>query len=208
MLVANVSRWQSVVQDQLALLQSADPGPFAALPALKVDTAKLVTLVLAVIQKESYGDPQAVGDNKCSYGLMQLNWCYHQNRGTLYTYQAGASTPDALTSSTQLLDPATNVQVGIRFLVESIAHFNSVDLGVLGYNGAAAVERYVAGIDQVPSNLSYFSQVMDILELPYTYFVDLLKSPVSMFVTALVFGGLTGALVLLAKQRKRKNKKG
>ncbi len=57
-------------------------------------------LLAAVAKRESGFNPGAIGDNGTSFGLMQLN-----------IYGAGAGYSPA-----QLLDPATNVYLGARYL--------------------------------------------------------------------------------------------
>lgn len=58
-------------------------------------------LALATVIQESGGNPNAVGDQGCSFGLLQLNACAGEGVG--YSQQ-------------QLLDPVTNLQIGLSAL--------------------------------------------------------------------------------------------
>ncbi len=85
-----------------------------------------MTLVLAMIEKESDFETDAVGDGKESYGLMQIQPRWHLNR----MEKLGV---------TDLLDPGQNVSVG----VDIVAELSSKDKGqawtLMAYNGGESL---------------------------------------------------------------------
>lgn len=76
-------------------------------------------LVRAVIGQESGFNPQAVGDDGSSFGLMQLQ---------MMTARGVGVTGD-------LFDPANNVRAGVTYLAQQIAKAGNVDAGLSAYNG-------------------------------------------------------------------------
>ena len=94
-----------------------------------------VALVKAVVAVESAFDPRAVSP-KGAIGLMQVIPATGARYGL---------TADAKRSVEQkLLDPATNVRVGTRYLADLLKRFdNDLTLALAGYNaGEGAVLRY------------------------------------------------------------------
>ncbi|MEE0797003.1 MAG: lytic transglycosylase domain-containing protein [Anaerovoracaceae bacterium] len=85
-----------------------------------------MTLVLAMIEKESDFETDAVGDGQESYGLMQIQPRWHLNR----MEKLGV---------TDLLDPGQNVSVG----VDIVAELSSKDKGqawtLMAYNGGESL---------------------------------------------------------------------
>ena len=79
-------------------------------------------LVVAVIQKESTFRPNAMGDEGCSYGLMQVQKRCHKGRM-------------ARLGCTDLLDPYQNITVGVDYLAELIRTGNSIEWVLMAYNG-------------------------------------------------------------------------
>lgn len=76
-------------------------------------------LVKAIIEVESGGDANAVGDNGNSLGLMQIQPRYHAQR---------------LKEGESLLDPKVNVQVGCEILSEIMAKYGTLDEVLTVYN--------------------------------------------------------------------------
>ena len=78
--------------------------------------------VMAIIQVESGFDPELVGDNGNSWGLMQIYAVQHTER----CVRLGAW---------NLLDPKANVRVGIDFLSELMQIHNDMEWALSWYNG-------------------------------------------------------------------------
>lgn len=78
-------------------------------------------LVLAIIERESKWDPQAMGDSGESYGLMQIWKSWHEGR----MERLGV---------TDLLDPYGNVTVGIDILAEKLEKYDTLGEALTVYN--------------------------------------------------------------------------
>ena len=86
-------------------------------------------LVLAIIERESRWDPQAMGDNGASYGLMQVQPYWHEGR----MERLGV---------TDLLDPYGNVTVGIDILAEKLEKYDTLGEALTVYNaGPTGAEK-------------------------------------------------------------------
>ena len=79
-------------------------------------------LVIAMIYRESSYNPETIGDNGKSFGLMQIQPKWHQWR------MDKLNCPD-------LLDPYQNVTVGIDFLSDLFGRGKSVEWVLMAYNG-------------------------------------------------------------------------
>ena len=80
------------------------------------------SIVIAMIEKESQYDADAIGDGGASYGLMQIQPRWHQGR------------MDRL-GVTDLLDPRQNVTVGVDYLLEMIDRYNGdIECALMAYN--------------------------------------------------------------------------
>lgn len=92
-------------------------------------------VVIAVIKKESEFDSSKMGDNGNSYGLMQVQPRWHQDR------------MDSLFCS-DLLDPYQNVIVGIDYLAELFDTGKSLEWVLMAYNGGPsyANKKVAAGV--------------------------------------------------------------
>lgn len=78
-------------------------------------------LILAVIERESNFNPDAIGDNGNALGLMQIQPRWHQAR----MERLGV---------TDLLDPYQNVRVGIDYLAECLKGYETLDEALTVYN--------------------------------------------------------------------------
>lgn len=78
-------------------------------------------LVMAIIEKESQYDANAIGDGGDSYGLMQVNAQYHGERMN----KLGV---------TNLLCPYCNVLVGIDYLAELLNEYDDIHKALVCYN--------------------------------------------------------------------------
>lgn len=77
-------------------------------------------LILAVIGQESNYDPSKIGDNGNSYGLMQIQPKWHEERMAKYNVS-------------DLLNPWENCLIGVDYLAECIDRFG-VEYGLIAYN--------------------------------------------------------------------------
>lgn len=83
------------------------------------------SIIIAMIKKESTFKSDAIGDNGNSFGLMQIQQRFHQER------------MDRL-GCTDLLDPYQNVMVGIDLLGELIDMDRGLEWALMAYNGGYA----------------------------------------------------------------------
>lgn len=80
------------------------------------------TLVYAIIQRESNFNPKLIGDDGDSYGLMQVQYKWHEERMDLFNCR-------------DLLDPYQNVRVGVDYLAELLSTGKSIHWVLMAYNG-------------------------------------------------------------------------
>ena len=92
-------------------------------------------LVIAVIEKESLCNPNAVGDNGQSIGLMQIYEYWHEDR----MERLGV---------TDLFDPEQNIRVGVDILHELFRLNEDVHWALMAYNGGKgyANNHYSQGV--------------------------------------------------------------
>jgi len=115
-------------------------------------------LVKAVIAVESAFEPSAVS-SKGALGLMQVM----PDTGVRY----GVAADKKRTVEQKLLDPATNVRIGTRYLRDLLALFaNDVALALAAYNaGEQAVAHYANRIPPYPETQEYVKLVQQFYEL-------------------------------------------
>ena len=101
-------------------------------------------IVIAMCYRESSYDAGAVGDNGRSFGLMQIQRRYHEER----MERLGV---------TDLLDPLQNVTVGIDFLAELLDRYDGdVEKALTAYNRghyAGTVTQYAVKVLEVAGEL-------------------------------------------------------
>lgn len=109
-------------------------------------------LVRAIIAVESGFQPAAVSP-KGALGLMQVM------PATGARYGVGAD------AARKLLDPATNLQVGTRYLRDLLARYeDDITLALAAYNaGELAVERYRNRVPPYPETMAYVQRVQALL---------------------------------------------
>ena len=78
-------------------------------------------IVVAMAWKESTYNPEAIGDNGSSFGLLQVQPRWHSSR------MEKLGCPD-------LLDPYQNVTVGIDYLCELVSRYGDLGAALTGYN--------------------------------------------------------------------------
>lgn len=153
----NVERWRATVQESIGRLRRNCPVCFSSTDRLGVTNAVLVDIVLAIIAKESSGNPNAVGDNGNSLGLMQLNY--------------GAGTPQGMGFTEhreRLFDPQTNIYYGVKYFLNRLNKYGDVNKAILAYNAGSVRLR-----QGVPINQSYLDGVLAFLKVPIDYFASL-----------------------------------
>ncbi len=135
----NVKRFESLIESH-ANQQRLDPA-----------------LVKAVIAVESAFDPEAIS-SKGAVGLMQVM----PETGERYGVVA-----DARRSIVQrLMDPATNVGVGTRYLRDLLALFaNDLALALAAYNAGEQVVLQYARVPPFPDTQAYVGRVQQFYEL-------------------------------------------
>lgn len=80
--------------------------------------------VFAMIERESGFKVDAIGDSGKSFGLMQIKKEYHEER----MKRLGV---------TDLLDPYSNVAVGIDYLAEMIEKYTDIEMALAAYNAGS-----------------------------------------------------------------------
>lgn len=93
-------------------------------------------IVIAMCYRESSYDAAAIGDNGRSFGLMQIQKRYHEER----MKRLGV---------TDLLDPMQNVTVGIDFLAELLEKYGDVEKALTAYNRghyAGTITQYAKAV--------------------------------------------------------------
>ena len=115
-------------------------------------------LVKALVAVESAFDPAAVSV-KGAIGLMQVM------PATAERY--GLAADRKRTLEQKLMDPATNVRIGTRYLADLLKRFsNDVSLALAGYNaGEFAVERYDRRVPPFPETQAYVVMVQQFRDL-------------------------------------------
>lgn len=78
-------------------------------------------IVIAMIERESRYNPNAIGDNGNSFGLMQIQPRWHKKR----MEKLGC---------TDLLNPVQNVTVGIDYLAEQYNRYGDIAKALTAYN--------------------------------------------------------------------------
>lgn len=78
-------------------------------------------IIIAMIERESRFNANAIGDNGNSFGLMQIQPYWHSQRM-------------AKLGCTNLLDPIQNVKVGIDLLGELYNRYGNIGLALTAYN--------------------------------------------------------------------------
>lgn len=154
---SNVERWRQTVQAALSALFANFPtyrslqdrfiAPIVGGGVGPVGGGS-VDLILAIIQKESSGNPGAIGDGGDSLGLMQLNY--------------GAGTPQSIGyagTREGLLDAKVNVYWGSKYFFSQLDRYKDVDRAILAYN-AGSYRTTEAGL---PINLGYLTAVLSYL---------------------------------------------
>src|SRR5207245_1331912 len=116
------------------------------------DDPQVIALTKAIIAHESEWNPNAVNPDDPSYGLMQV------------LFGPGGPYPSVTTQ--QLLDPATNIQLGMDFLRYQLGRYPILEDAIAAYN-AGSPRRDAAGqyINTVGS-----TQVQDYVDDVLMYF--------------------------------------
>jgi soluble lytic murein transglycosylase-like protein len=105
-------------------------------------------LVMAIIQIESNCDPDKLGDEGNSVGLMQIQPIWHLDR-------------IAALGVDDLRDPYQNIDLGIDYLAELYATGHDTAWVLMAYNGGQA---YATKMVQAGAVSNYAAQVMELAE--------------------------------------------
>jgi len=114
---------------------------YTSVEKYKIEKQILVNLILSIIYIESKGNPNAIGDDGCSIGLMQLNWC------------AGTPQRFGISKKENLFEIEKNIETGTKYLFYLINKFNG--------NLISAISAYNAGEHRV--GINYANYVMNVL---------------------------------------------
>lgn len=177
-MIPTVERWRDLVARSVERIAVVEPWLVSPVKEVGLTSDALADVVLAIMQRESAGDPSAQGDTGCSLGLLQINVCIGREFPDLARITQDAAGNLLLTPvnmPVELYDPQTNVEAGIRIFLAELADLDDVEAAILGYNGHGAVRRWLSGKDSQPSNLPYLEAVLLILGVPFGYFADLKK---------------------------------
>lgn len=114
----NVTGWRPGAQAAVTANLNENPTEAARIASSGITPDDLIDTVLAIVQVESAGDPNARGDYDAtgkynSVGLMQLNFGAGTPQGLGYT-----GTKDAL------FDPGINLYYGTKNLLRNLARYN------------------------------------------------------------------------------------
>lgn len=90
-------------------------------------------LLMAMIEKESAGDPNAMNGN--CVGLMQINTDYHWDR-------LRKITDDELATIAGFFSPKINIQLGADYIMELAGEYGDIGLVLMKYNGFSKAEEY------------------------------------------------------------------
>ena len=89
-------------------------------------------IIIAMIEKESTYRADCIGDQGKSFGLMQIQKRWHEQR----MLDLGV---------TDLLDPYQNVSVGIDYIAELLTADKGIHWALMAYNGGVAYANRLAG---------------------------------------------------------------
>lgn len=202
---SNIERWRSLVQVTLSGIRSVEELSTRILSSLGLSDATVQDIVLAIIQHESSGIPEKTGDNGCSIGLMQINWCYHSSDLMFLRFPStdGAGRPVLadVESKDDLFTPEVNVGVGLRYLIANLNEFDSVPIAIIAYNGHREALRWIAGLPGAPSNMAYLTDVLDTLHVDESYFDGLIQKKNSKIWTSLGVVALFGIVAWISSRR-------
>lgn len=105
-------------------------------------------LVMAIIQKESKCDPDAIGDSGKSIGLMQIQQQWHTARMKKL-------------KCTDLRDPYENITVGMNYLAELFEGDQSTEWVLMAYNGGRTWANKHASIGYTTKYAREVIEIMD-----------------------------------------------
>jgi soluble lytic murein transglycosylase-like protein len=125
----DVERWRASVYATINDILEVSSTYQNRLASLNLSREQIEQVILGIIQKESSGNPDAIGDNGCSIGLMQLNFCAGTPQGAGYQ-----GTKDGL------LDPATNIYYGTLYFFSQLNRYNDLAKAISAYNAGHATE--------------------------------------------------------------------
>lgn len=138
-----VERWRSLVTSMVQQHLEVSSVYTALLQKLGKSSLYISEIILAIIQKESSGNEKATGDNGCSIGLMQLNWCAGTPQGMGYKG-----------TKENLYDPQENIFWGSLYFFKQLNRYGDIEKAVSAYN---------AGHFTVTNQESYTDKVLRLI---------------------------------------------
>lgn len=156
----NVERWRENVRKALTDALAKNSVQHSLINALGLTFSHLEDILLALIYKESSGNPFAMGDKGNSYGLMQLNY--------------GAGTPQSLGfkgDPSALLNPDVNISVGTMYFLSQLERYRDVPKAILAYNAGS----YRLNQSGIAINFNYLDTILSYLQVPLDFFDTLLE---------------------------------
>ena len=138
----------SVVYFDVPLSEDLQDHIFAECEVRGIDPA----VIIAMIERESRFDADAIGDSGRSYGLMQIQPKWHSAR----MEKLGCD---------DLLDPYQNVTVGIDLLAELIGRGKGVEWALMAYNGGPSYANRLSEksiVSDYAASVMAFTRAMDI----------------------------------------------
>ncbi len=118
-LITTYSKYYSIVKNKVDKYYSRLKDELKK----KYSREDLIRTIIAIIEKESRGNPNAIGDDYCSYGLMQLNYC----AGTPQMYY-NIKQPE------ELFNPDLNIDIGTQHLIYLLNKTNDLEKALVAYN--------------------------------------------------------------------------
>lgn len=168
---ANVERWRSTVADIVNTLVTGVVARKSLIDQLGLTISGVEDIVLAIIKKESAGNPWSLGDPIAGVPWKPVSyWTSITANAELEKYRSiglmmlnyDAGTPQGmgfLGAKSKLLDPHENIFYGTKYFLYQLNRYKNVDQAVLAYNAGSV--RYNA--DGSLINLPYLNDVLTFL---------------------------------------------
>lgn len=152
-----VEQWRGLAKEALEDVLANNDSKKAAIYRVGLTNEDTLDIILALVQKESSGDSNAVGDSGNSIGLMQLNY--------------GAGTPQGAGydgPKEDLKNPYINLYYGIKVFLTDLEKYQDIEKAILAYNAG----RVRTGPLGLPINLPYLEAVVSFLSEKKTLFLS------------------------------------
>lgn len=158
MISNQVEKYRLLVLNTVKTLKMKDVIISGILRLNNVSDSDLTQVILGIIQKESSGFSDLVGDNGNSYGLMQLNY--------------GVGTPQEMGfegTREELFLPDNNIYYGVKYFFSRIKKTLNINTAILYYNSGSKLDK---NNDNIPDNQSYLISVLNNAGFSLSYFEE------------------------------------